>query len=569
MKKLLLSLVALLTTVGAWAENYDGIYTMQVDENQQRGYVVAGKDYADYPVLSDITLSGYQQNSTDAIENGKNWYITTINDGATYYFYNVAVGKFLVQEENKVNFGTDPYEWKISANGDYFNIEDAGNAGKFLSGGCGRTAANRPMAFDTNKNDGGAKYTITSVENGATTFATQIAAADEAIALATSAKTNLQELIDLVNTYESGTNIGDYTEDAIKGLKDAIDAAQAKIDDDDVTDDDVEALQAVIDALEIVLPDAEKFYVLRCSYENRYIYVNSANKLQWTGEAHGNASNYVWKFVAGSARNTVKMMSVHTQSYLNTVSNDQQAAFGEGVDVTIKKASGVDGACVFEAGNAGIGLHAHGASNTVIGYTNTAGANPYFFEEVEEFSHTLSVGENGWASLVLGFNATIPANVEVYTVSEATKTKAELEPVTEVIPANEAVLVKATEDNYTFSYTKAEGGVTSNLLEGSLFNKNVNEAAYVLAEKDGTVGFYSATLTDGAFQNNANKAYLPASVVPAGARFLSFDFGTETAIESIEGENGNVKAEIYDLAGRRVQKAQKGLYIVNGVKVIK
>ena len=28
-------------------------------------------------------------------------------------------------------------------------------------------------------------------------------------------------------------------------------------------------------------------------------------------------------------------------------------------------------------------------------------------------------------------------------------------------------------------------------------------------------------------------------------------------------------AVVYDLAGRRVQKAQKGLYIVNGVKVIK
>ena len=99
MKKILLLLATVLTGVSAWAQNYDGIYTMQVDENQQRGYVVAGEGYADYPVLSDITLNGYQQNSVDAIENGKNWYITTVNDGTTYYFYNVAVGKFLVQDE--------------------------------------------------------------------------------------------------------------------------------------------------------------------------------------------------------------------------------------------------------------------------------------------------------------------------------------------------------------------------------------------------------------------------------------------------------------------------------------
>ena len=71
------------------------------------------------------------------------------------------------------------------------------------------------------------------------------------------------------------------------------------------------------------------------------------------------------------------------------------------------------------------------------------------------------------------------------------------------------------------------------------------------------------------FLNNANKAYLPASAVPASARFISFDFGTETAIDELKGENGNVNAVIYDLSGRRVQKAQKGVFIVNGKVVIK
>lgn len=563
MKKLLLSLVALLTTVGAWAQLADGVYTIKNVINN-RGTLVAVEGQTNVGA-ADITLSGYESKSETAMTHGDKWYVSTVE--GYVFLYNVANGKFLNSKQaDPVQFTDNPVVgFSLTANGDYYVISN----GSFKVSCCPGYNKGQTVRWLSDDEAASQHLTFTFVENGTTTFAAQVEVADEAIALATSAKTNLQKLIDLAKTYESGTNIGDYTENAIKGLKEAIDAAQAKIAADNVTDADVEALQAVIDALEIVLPDAEKFYVLRCNYENRYIYVNSANKLQWTGEAHGNASNYVWKFVAGSARNTVKMMSVHTQSYLNTVSNNQQAAFGEGVDVTIKKASGVDGACVFEAGNAGIGLHAHGANNTVIGYTNSAGANPYFFEEVEEFSHTLSVGENGWASLVLGFNATIPANVEVYTVSEATKTKAELELVAEVVPANEAVLVKAGEGNYAFDYTKAEGNVTSNLLEGTLFNKSVNEGAYVLAEVNGNVGLYSATLTDGTFQNKANKAYLPATAVPAGARFLSFDFGTETAIESIEGENGNVKAEIYDLAGRRVQKAQKGLYIVNGVKVIK
>lgn len=42
-----------------------------------------------------------------------------------------------------------------------------------------------------------------------------------------------------------------------------------------------------------------------------------------------------------------------------------------------------------------------------------------------------------------------------------------------------------------------------------------------------------------------------------------------TAIDELEAENGNVKAEVYDLSGRRVEKAVKGIYVVNGKKVIK
>ena len=41
-------------------------------------------------------------------------------------------------------------------------------------------------------------------------------------------------------------------------------------------------------------------------------------------------------------------------------------------------------------------------------------------------------------------------------------------------------------------------------------------------------------------------------------------------IEGVEGENGNVKTEMYDLSGRKVKNAEsKGIYIVNGKKVVK
>ena len=44
--------------------------------------------------------------------------------------------------------------------------------------------------------------------------------------------------------------------------------------------------------------------------------------------------------------------------------------------------------------------------------------------------------------------------------------------------------------------------------------------------------------------------------------------GTTTGVESVESSN-NAPQAIYDLTGRRVSKAEKGIYIINGKKVIK
>ena len=57
--------------------------------------------------------------------------------------------------------------------------------------------------------------------------------------------------------------------------------------------------------------------------------------------------------------------------------------------------------------------------------------------------------------------------------------------------------------------------------------------------------------------------------VPSGSPVKGFSFSmedVETAIRAIESENNDL--EIYDIAGRRVPQAQKGLYIVNGKKVM-
>ena len=43
----------------------------------------------------------------------------------------------------------------------------------------------------------------------------------------------------------------------------------------------------------------------------------------------------------------------------------------------------------------------------------------------------------------------------------------------------------------------------------------------------------------------------------------------ETGIDELKGENGTEKSAAYDLSGRRVQKAQKGIFIQNGKVMVK
>ena len=185
-------------------------------------------------------------------------------------------------------------------------------------------------------------------------------------------------------------------------------------------------------------------------------------------------------------------------------------------------------------------------------------------------THTLEIGNSGYATLMLGYNATIPAGATCYAAA-VEGDKAMLTAIEGTLAANTPVLVKGEENDYVFEPVDYASPVTGNELRGTLSAKDITPEAgtvcYVLAKPEELeIGFYRAALSEeGSFLNNANKAYLP--VAGTSAARISFDFGTETAIESVESVENN--AVVYDLAGRRVQGAQKGIFIVNGKKVIK
>ncbi len=191
----------------------------------------------------------------------------------------------------------------------------------------------------------------------------------------------------------------------------------------------------------------------------------------------------------------------------------------------------------------------------------------------------VKIGQYKWATFcynrALDFtNTGVSAYIVTGSEGESTITK---EPVTKV-PANTGLLLKAEQGTYSIPVTAEEtDDVTANklvpVLTGSVTvnagtEGNVN---YILTVKSGQVVFawvsssYSPVVT-------AGKAYLtllngPMPGSDTGAPWLSID-GDEgtTGVQNIERTiNDN---QYYTLDGRRVETPTKGLYIINGKKVV-
>jgi len=142
------------------------------------------------------------------------------------------------------------------------------------------------------------------------------------------------------------------------------------------------------------------------------------------------------------------------------------------------------------------------------------------------------------------------------------------------VPANTAVILYAdvnTNTEYTLTPTaEATDNVSANELKISDGTVKGDESGtiYVLANGDDGVGFY---LVENGSAITAGKAYLKVSDDPEpGARqFIGFGDDNEiTGIDSLTPALSKGEEVYYDLQGRRVAQPTKGLYIVNGKKVI-
>ena len=219
---------------------------------------------------------------------------------------------------------------------------------------------------------------------------------------------------------------------------------------------------------------------------------------------------------------------------------------------------------------------------------------PYTLEELTADKYSLytvnsSIGQYEIGTFYASEAMQIPEGVKAYVAEETpvmdgedtegnavgTITMRELE---NLIPAKTGVVILGEANNYKFMPSISYGAeVTGNMLkgwEGNNVNSNLNSAValpgdgttnYVLTVMNEVAGFYKK---DKGFNVYNNKAYLNvrANTKAIRLRFNNNDGTTDIIEVPTEALNGN--GEIYDLSGRRVEKATKGVFIVNGKKVI-
>lgn len=392
-------------------------------------------------------------------------------------------------------------------------------------------------------------------------------------------KADLQAVIDALTPYASliGTSYGQYNTGSYT-LSDELATANAVIANASATVPEVlaaiEQLQAVQSSLDINKPAAGSFLRIKAASNSTkaagyYLSADTftpsgnASRATYTADKEGvNNAKSIFYFADN------KLLNYSTGYYITLVSNfASYNAVGESTSVAFGKDTGVKSVYTVTLNGA---RHLYAQSGTESGTTyyyadcggTTAYGAGYDFDLEEVNALPVTVTAAGYATFCAPVAVSINSNVKAYKAAKETG-KLVLTEITDVIPANEPVIIAAAEGTYDMEITTTEATVTGNDLVGTLAAETVTASScYTLQNLASGVGFYrySGTVLGGF------KAYV-AGASDGTSRGLALDFGNTTGLEVINADG--TSATIYDLSGRQVKAAQKGFYIVDGKKVIK
>lgn len=333
-------------------------------------------------------------------------------------------------------------------------------------------------------------------------------------------------------------------------------------------DASADQIVAVSRAADAELPESARF-IARQLEDGRFMFVLPSGKyLVWKGNNNGTNDN---KGVVDAYDETYAPLTL------------EHARSNNGTHMTVGTAENLFGLMNVKGHNAGQDRDDYYIVGNGNGAFNKTDA-PYFdgnytscfrIEEAPAYYNTVNMQTaDGYAysTVYLPFAVDVPQGVEAFTgsLSEGEgETTLHLSGIADgVIPARTAVVLRAATDGSMALVPSTATGtaVEANALQGTLDASATTPAnTYALsgAFAEG-IGFYPYTATT----LPAGKAYLTLTDAQAVQK-LAFSFGQgTTGIDAIEAGAADKAATWYDLSGRRVDNPTKGVYIVNGKKVI-
>ncbi len=192
-------------------------------------------------------------------------------------------------------------------------------------------------------------------------------------------------------------------------------------------------------------------------------------------------------------------------------------------------------------------------------------------------AYNLVIGSAGAATFVFPFSTDgLPDGVKAYdlTFAESAIKAKEVNKIT----ADKPVLINADPGTYTFAsglawwqsvnyatHTETKNGALTGVYNTEPFSY-LPEGAYVLQNGADGLGFYRVA-AENSIKITSFRAYL--TIETSVKEFLSIKFDDETVIQSLSPNPSPVsEGSIFNVAGQRMSKLQKGVNIVNGKKIM-
>lgn len=178
-----------------------------------------------------------------------------------------------------------------------------------------------------------------------------------------------------------------------------------------------------------------------------------------------------------------------------------------------------------------------------------------------------TVGAAGFMTFITGERIVVDEDDAKVYIAKYVKPSVILTPCS-IVPSWTPVIVEASAGDHVFrSTTDDPDDCSANELQLHWSATPTDGTFYALGMKSSVVGFYK--VADGQ-SVPAGKAYLIIADPPTASReFIGISFGDEdvTGVNEVKVQK-EVRGEYYNLNGQRVAQPTKGLYIVNGKKVI-